>query len=89
VHEITKDSAYNAVDPRDFPAMLDVEHSGRRSTAFDRIISATQEHFWDPLDSKYIDLSQPFDVDHEYLINPEANTDLKSGGATPASLAAE
>jgi hypothetical protein len=34
-------------------------------------------------------LSQPFDVDHEYLINPEANTDLKSGGATPASLAAE
>ena len=78
MHNITKDPAYNAVDPHDFPAMLDPHRYGRRSNAFDRIISATQEHFWDPLDRKYIDYAQGFDIENEYLINPEANTDLKT-----------
>jgi hypothetical protein len=75
---ITKDPAYNAVDPRDFPAMLDVHRYGQRSNAFDKIISATHEHFWDPLDRKYIDFSQGFDTENEYLVNPAANTDLKT-----------
>jgi len=75
---ITKDPAYNAVDPDDFPAMLDVNRYGERSSAFDKIISATHDHFWDPLDPKYIDFSAPFDMENEYLINPEANTDLKT-----------
>ena len=75
---ITKDPAYNAVDPRDFPAMLDVQRYGQRSNAFDKIISATHEHFWDPLDRKYIDFAQSFDVENEYLVNPSANTDLKT-----------
>src|ERR1041385_4482054 len=60
--QITKDEAYNAVDPTDFPAMLDVHRYGERSTAFDKIISATHDHFWDPLDKKYIDFSAPFDT---------------------------
>ncbi|HEY1962286.1 MAG TPA: hypothetical protein VGG69_07705, partial [Rhizomicrobium sp.] len=76
--QITKDSAYDAADPRDFPAMLEVERYGRRSTAFDKIISATHDHFWDPLDKKYIDFSQKFDMENEYLINPAANMDLKT-----------
>jgi hypothetical protein len=59
---ITKDPAYNAVDPHDFPAMLDVNRYGDRSTAFDKIISATHDHFWDPLDKKYIDFDEPFDM---------------------------
>jgi hypothetical protein len=75
---ITKDPAYNAVDPNDFPAMLDVNRYGERSTAFDKIISATHDHFWDPLDKKYIDFSQPFDLEKEYLVNPGANSDLKT-----------
>ncbi len=75
---ITKDPAYNAVDPNDFPAMLDVNRYGARTSAFDRIISATHEHFWDPLDKKYIDFSPPFDLENEYLINPGANADLKT-----------
>ena len=37
---ITKDPAYNAVDPQDFPAMLNPARYGERSTAFDKIISA-------------------------------------------------
>jgi hypothetical protein len=75
---ITKDPAYNAVDPDDFPAMMDVARYGQRSTAFDKIISATHDHFWDPLDSKYIDFSQKFDIDNEYMVNPELTTELKT-----------
>ena len=53
--QITKDEAYDAVAPDDFPAMLNPARYGVRSTAFDKIISATHDHFWDPLDKKYID----------------------------------
>ena len=35
MENITKDPAYNAVDPADFPAMLDVNRYGQRSTAFE------------------------------------------------------
>jgi hypothetical protein len=65
---ITKDPAYDAADPHDFPAMLEVDRYGRRSTAFDKIISATHDHFWDPLDPKYIDFSQPFDLGAEMVL---------------------
>src|SRR5580692_7914301 len=75
---ITKDPAYNAADPNDFPAMLDVNRYGARSTAFDKIISATHDHFWDPLDKKYIDFTAPFDMTKEYLVNPALNGDLKT-----------
>src|SRR6201996_3396558 len=78
MENITKDPAYNAVDPHDFPAMLDVNRYGERSTAFDKIISATHDHFWDPLDKKYIDFDQPFDLTKDYLGNPELNSDLKT-----------
>ncbi|HSC18559.1 MAG TPA: ferritin-like domain-containing protein [Rhizomicrobium sp.] len=66
--QITKDLAYDAADPRDFPAMLEAERYGRRSAAFDRIISATHDHFWDPLDPKYIDFREPFDPDAEMVL---------------------
>jgi P-aminobenzoate N-oxygenase AurF len=66
--QITKDNAYDAVAPDDFPAMLDVERYGKRSTAFDKIISATHDHFWDPLDKKYIDFDAPFDLTAETIL---------------------
>lgn len=75
---ITVDAAYEAVAPDDFPAMMEVDRYGKRSTAFDKIISATHDHFWDPQDTKYIDFSTPFDMENEYLIDPEQNTDLKT-----------
>ncbi|MGH6869871.1 MAG: ferritin-like domain-containing protein [Rhizomicrobium sp.] len=65
---ITKDAAYDAAAPDDFPAMLDVERYGRRTTAFDKIISATHDHFWDPLDKKYIDFNQPFDLTTQKIL---------------------
>ncbi len=66
--QITKDNAYDAVAPDDFPAMMAVERYGRRSTAFDKIISATHEHFWDPLDKKYIDFSMRFDPEASRML---------------------
>lgn len=75
---ITRDPAYNAVDPTDFPAMMEVERYGERTNAFDKIISATHDHFWDPLDPKYIDFTEPFDLEKEYVVNPETNLDLRT-----------
>ena len=50
---ITKDSMYDAVAPDDFESMLNLDRYGQRSTAFDKIISATHDHFWDPLDKSF------------------------------------
>src|SRR6516164_1734708 len=60
--QTTYDKAYDAVAPEDFAAMLQVPRYGRRSDAFDGIISATHDHFWDPMDKSYIDFDQPFDM---------------------------
>ena len=69
--QITKDAVYDAVAPDDFPAMLEVERYGARSSAFDKIIAATHDHFWDPLDKRYIDFTQPYDLGKEMVLPPE------------------
>ncbi len=71
VRQITKDEAYDAVAPDDFPAMMEVDRYLQRSTAFDKIIAATHDHFWDPLDEKYIDFSEPFDMEGTMIIPEE------------------
>ena len=72
---ITKDAMYGAVAPDDFESMLELDRYNNRCTAFDKIISATHDHFWDPLDPKYIDFSEPFDVQTEALM-PEDQVPL-------------
>ena len=66
--QITKDSAYNTVAPTDFKSLMEVERYGDRSSAFDKIISATHDHFWDPLDKKYIDSEDDFDLDTQMIL---------------------
>jgi len=73
---ITRDSVYETVDRDAFPAMMDVDRYNRRTDAFDEIISATHDHFWDPLDPAYVDLSKPFDLENEYLMPPEQVPEL-------------
>ena len=75
--QITKDNAYDAVAPDDFQAMMNTERYNRRSSAFDKIISATHDHFWDPLDKRYIDFDEPFDLENEMLIDPELVPELR------------
>src|SRR5579859_6187822 len=65
---ITKDAMYDAVAPDDFESMIELDRYEKRSTAFDKIISATHDHFWDPLDKKYIDFDEPFDLKNEALM---------------------
>ena len=65
---ITKDAMYDAVAPDDFESMLELDRYGNRSTAFDKIISATHDHFWDPLDKDYIDFDEPFDMVNQALV---------------------
>ena len=75
----TADPAYEAVERDDFPVMLEVERYNARSDAFDEIVSRTHDHFWDPLDPAYIDFSQPFDIEREYIMPPERIQELKNG----------
>jgi hypothetical protein len=74
---ITKDVMYGAVAPDDFTSMLALDRYGARSTAFDKIISATHDHFWDPLDKKYIDFDAPFDLENEALMPEETQPMLR------------
>ena len=71
INNITKDAMYEAVAPDDFEAMLNLDRYGARSNAFDKIIAATHDHFWDPLDKKYIDFDAPFDMEAQALIPEE------------------
>jgi hypothetical protein len=79
--QITYDKAYDAVAPGNFPAMLEVARYGRRSDAFDGIISATHDHFWDPLDKSYIDFDQPFDITTTPILPLDNIIELRSAVA--------
>ena len=74
---ITKDQMYGAVAPDDFESMIELDRYEQRSTAFDKIISATHDHFWDPLDKKYIDFDEPFDLENEAMMPEEQQPFLR------------
>ena len=74
---ITKDAMYGAVAPDDFESMLQLDRYGARSDAFDKIIAATHDHFWDPLDAKYIDFDEPWDMENEPLMPEELSPMLR------------
>jgi hypothetical protein len=74
---ITKDQMYGAVAPNDFESMIELDRYEQRSTAFDKIISATHDHFWDPLDKRYIDFDEPFDLESEAMIAEEQQPFLR------------
>ncbi|MGE5270156.1 MAG: ferritin-like domain-containing protein [Thiohalocapsa sp.] len=73
---ITHDPAYEAVAPDDFAAMLAVDRYGRRSDAFDAIIGATHDHFWDPYNPAYLDFTAPFDLEHASVMPLERFPEL-------------
>ena len=75
---ITKDIIYDAVAPDDFESMLELGRYNNRSTAFDKIISATHDHFWDPLDKKYIDFDEPFDMENQSILPEDMVVSLQT-----------
>lgn len=78
---ITQDPIYHTVSANDFPAMIEVERYGERTGAFDEIISATHDHFWDPMDRAYLDFETAFDVGREYVMPRDTVPELNSAVA--------
>ncbi len=75
--DITHDPIYNTVDRDDFLSLIEVDRYADRTDAFDGIISATRDHFWDPQDPQYIDFdAQPFDIENELLMPREFTVEL-------------
>lgn len=73
---ITHDAIYDAVDRDDFDSMIEVDRYARRTGAFDEIISATEDHFWDPLDPTYVDFTQPFDLREDTIMPRDFTIEL-------------
>jgi hypothetical protein len=81
-NHITRDPIYNAVPSDDFLSMIEVPRYADRTDAFDSIISATADHFWDPNDPRYIDFdAQPFDLASDMLLPREMIVELHSAVA--------
>jgi hypothetical protein len=68
---ITHDPVYATLDRDDFPAMIATDRYAKRSDAFDEIISATEDHFWDPRDPRYVDFEQAFALESDTLMPRE------------------
>lgn len=75
------DAAYECVKSDDFPAMLNPDRYMKRSNAFDKIIAATNDHFWDPMDPKYVDFSAPFDLKTQLVMPESLNLELRTAVA--------
>ena len=75
---ITHDPIYNTVDRDDFLSLIEVDRYADRSDAFDGIISATEDHFWDPTDGAYIDFkgAKAFDLDEDTIMPREFTVEL-------------
>ena len=75
---ITHDPIYNTVDRDDFLSLIDVGRYADRTGAFDSIISATEDHFWDPIDAAYIDFAaaKPIDLREETIMPREFAVEL-------------
>lgn len=79
IDQLTYDPIYETVG--DFPALLEVDRYGDRTTAFDGIISATHDHFWDPMDRAYIDFDAPLDLNEQMVMPREMIVELNSAVA--------
>ena len=76
---ITYDPIYNTVDRDDFDPLIEIHRYAERTDAFDEIISATVDHFWDPNDKRYLDFdSSPMNLDEEMIMPPEFCIELQT-----------
>lgn len=67
--QITYDPIYNTVHRDDFDALIEVDRYADRTDAFDEIIAATVDHFWDPTDARYVDFeAHPIDLETDTIM---------------------
>ena len=85
---INYDPIYNVVDRDDFDSLVEVDRYADRTDAFDQIISATEEHFWDPQDPRYIDFdAEPFDLKEQTIMPREFCIELNTAVADKLDVA--
>ncbi len=75
--DMTYDSAYDTVDRDDFDALIEADRYADRSDAFDSIISATVDHFWDPTDDRYVTFGQDFNMAEETVLPRDFTVELQ------------
>jgi hypothetical protein len=81
-HQITYDPIYNVVDRDNFDALIEVDRYADRTDAFNEIIAATVDHFWDPMDKRYIDFdAQPIDLTEQTIMPEDFTIELKTAVA--------
>jgi hypothetical protein len=79
---ITYDPIYNTVDRDDFDSLIEVDRYADRTDAFDGIIAATVDHFWDPTDPRYIDFkAEPFDLNEQTIMPRDFAIELNTAVA--------
>ncbi|MDG2050573.1 MAG: ferritin-like domain-containing protein [Myxococcota bacterium] len=79
---INYDPIYNVVDREDFDSLIEVDRYADRTDAFNAIISATEDHFWDPTDPRYVDFEkEPFDLTEQTLMPREFCIELQTAVA--------
>ncbi len=74
--DITYDRIYNTVERDNFAALIVPDRYQDRTDAFDSIIAATHDHFWDPTDPAYLDFDQDFPLAEEMLMPREMVPEL-------------
>jgi hypothetical protein len=80
--DITHHQMYNTVDRDDFASLVDVDRYAERAEAFDSIISATHDHFWDPNDAAYIDFgAHSMNLAEELIMPRDFTIELNSAVA--------
>ncbi|MBJ19976.1 MAG: DUF3066 domain-containing protein [Deltaproteobacteria bacterium] len=76
---IAYDPIYNTVDRDNFDALIEVDRYADRTDAFDSIIAATVDHFWDPTDARYVDFeSEPMNLKEETVMPRDFCIELKT-----------
>jgi len=79
---INYDPIYNAVDRDDFETLIEVDRYADRTDAFDAIISATEDHFWDPNDPRYVDFAKdPYDLTEQTIMPRQFCIELQTAVA--------
>jgi hypothetical protein len=68
---ITHDPIYNTLDRDNFVGMIEPDRYCERTDAFDSIISATVDHFWDPTDPTYLNFDEDFPLEEQTLMPRE------------------
>ena len=69
-------TAYASTETSDLAGMLEPSRYLNRTAAFADIVSATEGHYWDPTDPRYLDFGQKFDTDEQLLMPAAFTTEL-------------